>query len=245
VGLHHTPSILDKFWAAKFKANPPFEAMECSIPSEFAPFMISLTDFEISRQIARGSFSELYLGLKLSTGHSICPIREAPGGAPDFPASLRARKSNLLIRSWGTSSMGGERLCRISADIQIHSVWVCVGGATAAVALHTLPTDSKSSDFLPNSKDTWQQVELFQAVELITALKCENLPLKIDECLLLSIAALISSNRGLLRCFLDKQMFSSIRFMKRSLVDSLAQILFPTFLQANLPLRHTCSTPSS
>jgi hypothetical protein len=37
------------------------------ILSEFAPFMISLTDFEIGKRIARGSFSELYLGLQLST----------------------------------------------------------------------------------------------------------------------------------------------------------------------------------
>jgi hypothetical protein len=65
-------------------------------------------------------------------------------------------------------------------------------------------TESKSPDFLPNLDDTHQHVELFQAVEffeiLMMTLKSENLPLKIDEWILLSIAALISLNSGFLRC---------------------------------------------
>jgi hypothetical protein len=47
-------------------------------------------------------------------------------------------------------------------------------------------------------------MELFQAVEffeiLMMTLKSENLPLKIDEWILLSIAAPISLNSGFLRC---------------------------------------------
>jgi hypothetical protein len=66
----------------------------------------------------------------------------------------------------------------------------------------------------------------------MTVLKCENLQLRIDEWILLSITALINSNRGLLICFFDMQILPSIRFEKPSLVDSLGQTLFPTFLQA-------------
>jgi hypothetical protein len=63
LGLHYIPRItqpvLDKSWTAKFKHDPLSKAMECSIPSEFALFMISLTDFEIGKRVAWGSFSDL------------------------------------------------------------------------------------------------------------------------------------------------------------------------------------------
>jgi hypothetical protein len=48
--------------------------MEYSITSEFAPFMISLTDFGIGKRITHGSFSELRFGLRLSTG-LLCALK--------------------------------------------------------------------------------------------------------------------------------------------------------------------------